>query len=147
MSILAAIDFSPVTRAVLDELPRLAMDDEEVVLLHVAEADPSFVGLDAGSDAVREGWRAQFAEERAKLNRAAEELRERGVRVEARMVRGPIAEEIFRVTEEAGARLIVLGSHGHGLFYNVLVGSAAESVIKGATVPVLLVPSSQADTG
>lgn len=141
MSIMAAIDFSPVTRAVLEEIPRLALDGEEVVLLHVAEPDPSFVGLDAGSDAVREAWGEQFKEVRAMLDRAAEELRRDGVQVRAEVVRGAIAEEILGMAERTGARLIVLGSHGHGLFYNVLVGSAAESVIKGATVPVLLVPS------
>lgn len=146
MSILAAIDFSPVTRAVLDELPGLALEGEEIVLLHVAEPDPSFVGFDAGSDAVRAAWVERFQEERARLDRTAGELRDQGLRVRAEMVRGPIAEEVFRVADEAGARLIVLGSHGHGLLYNVLVGSVAESVIKDATVPVLLVPSSSSET-
>lgn len=141
MSILAAIDFSSVTRAVLEELPRLAGPEEEVVLLHVAEADPSFVGIDAGPDAAREAWEKEFREEREMLDEAAVDLRSMDVRVRAVMARGAIAEEILRVAEEAGARLIVLGSHGHGLLYNVLVGSAAESVIKDAELPVLLVPS------
>jgi nucleotide-binding universal stress UspA family protein len=141
MSILAAIDFSPVTRAVLDELSGLVKESEEIILLHVAEPDPSFVGFDAGSDAVQEAWREQFREEEATLDAAADALRDEGLAVRARMVRGAIAEEVLRAATEAEARLIVLGSHGHGVLYNVLVGSAAASVIKNAKIPVTLVPS------
>ena len=140
MSILAAIDFSPVTRDVLRQLPGLAKEGEDVILLHVAEPDPSFVGFDAGSEAVQEAWREQFREEQAKLDEATAELRVQGLPVQARMVRGAIAEEVLRAAEEADARLIVLGSHGHGLLYNMLVGSAAESVIREAKIPVTLIP-------
>lgn len=141
MTILAAIDFSPVTQAVLEELPGLVEEGEEIILLHVAEPDPSFVGFDAGSDAVQEAWREQFRDEQATLDGAAEALRDKGVTVQVRMVRGAIGEEILRVADEAEVRHIVLGSHGHGLLYNMLVGSAAESVIRNAKVPVTLVPS------
>jgi nucleotide-binding universal stress UspA family protein len=39
---------------------------------------------------------------------------------------------------EAG--LVVVGSHGHGALYNLLVGSVAEGVIRHSTVPVVVVP-------
>jgi nucleotide-binding universal stress UspA family protein len=34
----------------------------------------------------------------------------------------------------------VVGSHGHGSLYNLLVGSVAEGVIRHAGVPVVVVP-------
>jgi nucleotide-binding universal stress UspA family protein len=36
----------------------------------------------------------------------------------------------------------VMGSHGHGSVYNLLVGSVTEGVLKAARRPVLLVPAS-----
>jgi len=37
----------------------------------------------------------------------------------------------------------VMGTHGHGAMYHLLVGSAAKGVLKHATRPVLLVPSAK----
>ncbi len=41
------------------------------------------------------------------------------------------------------ADLIVMGRHGHGAMYHLLVGSATEGVLKHATRPVLLVSGSK----
>jgi nucleotide-binding universal stress UspA family protein len=39
------------------------------------------------------------------------------------------------------ADVIVLGSHGHGAVYNLVVGSTANGVLKHAPCPVLVVPA------
>ena len=39
------------------------------------------------------------------------------------------------------ADYIVIGSHGHAAFYDLLVGSTTSGVIKGARCPVVVVPS------
>ena len=39
---------------------------------------------------------------------------------------------------EAG--LIVVGTHGHGAVYNVLIGSYSEGIIRKSKLPVLVVP-------
>ena len=38
------------------------------------------------------------------------------------------------------ARYIVMGSHGHGAMYDLLVGSTTHGVLKKAPCPVLVVP-------
>jgi len=38
----------------------------------------------------------------------------------------------------------VMGSHGHGAVYNLLVGSVTAGVLKSAKCPVLVVPSKKA---
>jgi len=40
----------------------------------------------------------------------------------------------------AGADLLVLGSHGHGRLFHVVLGSVAEECIRVATCPVVVVP-------
>jgi nucleotide-binding universal stress UspA family protein len=51
-----------------------------------------------------------------------------------------VAKEILSQANELNADLIVMGTHGHGAMYNLLVGSATKAVLKHSTRPVLLVP-------
>jgi len=54
-----------------------------------------------------------------------------------------VAEQILNQADALNAHLIVMGTHGHGEMYNLLVGSATKGVLKHTTRPVLLVPSSR----
>ncbi len=59
--------------------------------------------------------------------------------VEARIVRGNVANEIVRTAQLTGSGLIVMGAHGRRGLERVLFGSAAEGVMRGAPCPVLAV--------
>ncbi len=54
------------------------------------------------------------------------------------VVAGSTAEEILKESESASA--IVIATHGHGGFRAMIVGSVADKVIRGSTVPVLVEP-------
>ena len=41
---------------------------------------------------------------------------------------GAVAEEILNQADELNADMIVMGTHGHGAVYNLLVGSATKGV-------------------
>jgi nucleotide-binding universal stress UspA family protein len=66
-------------------------------------------------------------------------LAEAGVAVEARAVEGPPAETIVQAAREAGADLIVMGTHGRTGLKHLLLGSVAERVLRTAACPVLTV--------
>jgi nucleotide-binding universal stress UspA family protein len=51
---------------------------------------------------------------------------------------GPAAE-IMRFAKEREIDLIVIGTHGRGGVQHLLMGSVAESVVRGASCPVLVV--------
>jgi len=51
--------------------------------------------------------------------------------------------EILAVREEAGADLIVMGTHGRTGVAHALIGSVAERVVRASPVPVLTVHASQ----
>lgn len=53
--------------------------------------------------------------------------------------RGNPSEEILRVCKEIKADLIVMGSHGHSLLKDILIGSTARRVVKYSDKPVLTV--------
>jgi len=57
----------------------------------------------------------------------------------ARLEVGDVRTVIERVASEIGAQLIVMGTHGRRGMKRVLLGSVAESVVRGASCPVLLV--------
>jgi nucleotide-binding universal stress UspA family protein len=64
-----------------------------------------------------------------------------GVPVIVSSTGGDPAEEILRYAQRHPIDLIVVGSRGRTGFSRMLLGSVAERVLRGATCPVLTVPS------
>ena len=56
-------------------------------------------------------------------------------------IQGSLVEKILTSAETHAADLIVMGSHGHGALYELLVGSVTSGVLHGAKCPVLVVPA------
>jgi nucleotide-binding universal stress UspA family protein len=140
--VLIAIDFSAVTLRQLAAVTRLVRNRPAVVyLLHVAQPDPAFVGFEAGPAVVRDQVAAEFHREHRDLQRLAGELREMCPDTTALLVQGPTVETILGEAGKLGADLVVVGSHGHGAAYDLLVGSVSAGVIRKSSVPVLVVPA------
>jgi nucleotide-binding universal stress UspA family protein len=62
-----------------------------------------------------------------------------GLTTEQRVIVGDPGDVICTVAAEIGASVIVVGSHGHGWFQRVLVGSTSNHVVSHAPCPVLVV--------
>lgn len=78
------------------------------------------------------------------LTRAEEIVRQADITVESALLdtNGErIAQVIDAEAENWSADLIVIGTHGCSGFSHLLFGSVAEGVVRGASVPVLLVRS------
>ena len=141
MSLLVAVDFSAVADDQLEIVGRLARPNRDIYLLHVAEPDPSFVGYEAGPDEVRHDVAVEFKREHDELHALADRLREQGHEVTALMIQGPTVKTILEQAEKLEAEVIVVGSHGRGKLFDVVVGSVSAGVIRKAKVPVLVVPT------
>lgn len=142
MNILAAVDFSAVTKDVQDVLRRICASlPAKLWLVHVAPPEPDFVGYGAGPHAVRSQVAAEHRTRHQQLQRLAEELRADGIDTTALLLQGPTVETLIGEAAKLPATLIVLGSHGHGAVYDLLVGSVAEGVVRRSKIPVLLVPA------
>ncbi len=55
------------------------------------------------------------------------------------LTRGKPEEQILRISEERNCDLIVMGTHGHGVIADAMMGSAARRVIRRSRIPVLVV--------
>ena len=142
MKILATVDLSSASAAVVKAAGRVAEQSRaEVILLHVAEPDPDFVGYDTGPDEVRDQVAAELRAEHRAIQALAEQLREQGIAATGLLVPGPTVETTLQQAEKLAVELIVVGSHGRSALYDVLVGSYSAGVLRGSKVPVLVVPT------
>ena len=144
MKILAPIDFSPVTVKVMETIRGLpAIDLAKVYLVHVAEPDPDFIGYEAGPDTVRDQVAGGMRADHRTLGELADALAERGIDATPLQVQGPTVETVMNEVDKLGIDLLVVGSHGHGATYDLLVGSISAGIIRASKVPVLVVPAKE----
>jgi len=139
--LLVPIDFSAGTDKVISCAKQLAQATGAAIrLLHVAPPDPDFVPYDAGPIVVRDQVAKDLRSEHRQVQRLAAALNENGVKASARMVMGPFVETIVDQADESLADMIVIGSHGHGALFRMVLGSVSEGVIRQSDCPVLVVP-------
>ena len=157
--ILVPIDFSDVTAPVIDLARQLAKAlGAEIHLLHVKEltaaATPGTLGYGLagmpelapmsgvpvpGSESMPETI-PEDEGQTSKLAKWQEEIAQDGIKVSLHEPTGTLAEEILNQGDALNADMIVMGRHGHGAMYNLLVGSTTKGVLKHSTRPMLLVP-------
>lgn len=79
------------------------------------------------------------------LDRAASLVAQAGIEARPVLREARVARAADAITQEAreGFDLLVIGSHGRRGFQRFLLGSDAELVLRGATIPVLLVRSDE----
>jgi nucleotide-binding universal stress UspA family protein len=141
MKILVSVDLSEATPRILQAAGRLARSlSGKLWLLHVAEPEPDFVGYEAGPDVVRDQVAREFRDEHRKVQEYADSMREDGIAATALLIQGPIVDTVIAEAERLGADLLVVGSHGYGAVYDLLVGSVSRGILKHAEIPVLVVP-------
>lgn len=149
--VVLAYDGSACSEMALQEAARVVAASpaapEVPVLLVLAVADTaSWPLLGHGHDSA-ETSAAAVARTRNLLEQAGERLAAQGIAADCLLVdltenRGSgIACVILDEAAEAGADLIVMGTHGRRGFQRFLLGSVAETVARLAAVPVLLVRS------
>jgi nucleotide-binding universal stress UspA family protein len=60
------------------------------------------------------------------------------VAIAGEVLEGDPAATLIRAS--AGAEMLVLGSHGHSEVFHAVLGSVADSCVRGATCPVVVIP-------
>jgi len=141
-TILTPVDFSGMTRAVVAAAVTLARAQRgRVILLNVTQ--PPLITSEYAPYLLNLGELMELNEKAAarQLARLVGRLKGKGVATGTRQYTGAPAAYILRQAEELGADFIVMGSHGHTAFYDLLVGSTTHGVLAKATCPVLVVPA------
>jgi nucleotide-binding universal stress UspA family protein len=148
--ILVPLDGSPLAEQILEPAAALAeLTGAAVTLLRVVGPVPP-PGAEVPDGLIEEAVQ-QLLEKTAELQErvnagasqgletAAARLRERGLVVQTRVaVADAPAPAILDAAREVGADLIALATHGRRGLKRLLLGSVADKVVRGGTLPVLL---------
>jgi len=141
-TILVPVDFSDVTPQVLSVASSMAAAYScRLVVVYVVEPEPDFVGFEPGPPNVRLCAPRDLKTERQRLETMKDRLVAEGRDAIAFTMQGSAVDKILREARDQNAGLIVMGSHGHGALYELLIGSVTQGVMKGAHCPVVIVPA------
>lgn len=143
-TIVTLVDFSDVTFKVLKQAHTLASAfGSEVVILHVVPPEPVVMDFGVAPTIMREPSAESVAADASRLRELQESLTNHGVQASARQVHGTTLESLLEECEKSSPDMIIVGSHRHGAFYNLVVGSVTAGVLKSAKCPVLVVPAAE----
>jgi nucleotide-binding universal stress UspA family protein len=81
------------------------------------------------------------------LAKIAEQLGKKDIKTGIAVLMGEAAEQIVDFTGDEKADLIIMASHGRSGFSRWAMGSVAEKVFHGSSVPILLVKASPQEMG
>ena len=141
-TVLAPIDFSPISSRVIDQAIAVARAiGGRLVLLTVVPPPPVLASEYTDTSAAAEVARQADKETAARLAALQKKLRDSGVTAHAVHQIGAPGPRIAEQAERLEADYIVMGSHGHGAFYDLIVGSTTTRVLKEAKCPVIVVPA------
>lgn len=141
MKILVAIDFSPITDLVLKKTKEIAAKSgAKVWMTHIVAPDPDFIGYDVGPQTERDFIARKFHEKHIALQEIANKLKNEGIKITPLLLQGPTVETILEEADDIDADMIITGSHGHGMMYNIFIGSISKEILKHSTRPVLIIP-------
>lgn len=142
MKLLVAIDFSEITKLILESVEQIALKTAaKVWLIHVAQPDPDFIGYDVGPDSERKFMATKFRDQHIKIQEYSAELKNKGIDITPLLVQGPTVETIIDEAEKLKVDMIVAGSHGHGTMFHILVGSISQGLLKNSQIPLLIIPT------
>ena len=142
MKLLVAVDLSEATQIIVQKAEELAMAlSAKIWILHNAEPEPDFVEFKVDPQAAREALAKKFHNEHLQVQDIANQLRKTGLDVTALLVHGATVETILKEASDLDVDMIVVGSHGRGAMYQLLVGSVSEGILHKSRYPVLIIPT------
>jgi nucleotide-binding universal stress UspA family protein len=144
-NVLVAVDFSDLTEDMMKTTEEMVSGTRAIVwLLHCINQYTSISAMmevPMGEPVLPADLPDRYPQEYRHLGDLALRLRSSGIRTEVLLVSGNVTDEILSAVDRHQVDLIIIGSHGHGLLYNLIVGSVTKSVLYYADKPALIVPA------
>jgi nucleotide-binding universal stress UspA family protein len=139
-NILCPFDFSNYSEEALQYALQLASDDSKITLFHALNipilTDPNgMVYFEINTEEFVQGWQTKMDQQVSMLTKAYPQFKIEGIV----KLGFEITDAILSAEKEIGANIIIMGSHGRRGLNRMVMGSVAESVLREASCPVLLV--------
>jgi len=125
------IDFTENESLLIDKAFEMAKSfDSKLWLMHIATADPDFVGYEVGPQCIRDGRATELRKEHKQLQEYNANLENKGGYSEGLLVQGATIEMNIEESNKLNVDLIMAGHHDHSFFYNAFTGSVSAQIIK-----------------
>ena len=142
MKLLVAVDLSESTQTIVEKVEEMNKEyPAKVWILHNAEPEPDFVEFKVDPLAARETLAKEFHNEHRQIQEIANQLRKAGLDATALLVHGATVETILKEASDLDVDMIVVGTHGRGAMYQLLMGSVSEGILHKSRYPVLVIPT------
>ncbi|MGB5475141.1 MAG: universal stress protein [Gammaproteobacteria bacterium] len=152
MKLLVAVDLSEFSEKIVFKAEEIAKAlSAKVWLLHIAEPrpvdfsiagfEPDSIGLEVDPQSLRDSLAKRFRAEHRQIQDMADRLRKAGLDATALLVQGATVDTILKEASKLDVDMIVVGSHGRGAMYQLLMGSVSEGVLRKSECPILVVPT------
>jgi nucleotide-binding universal stress UspA family protein len=139
-NILAATDFSSLSRHAADRAARLASTSRARIRLVHALSGSALTGLNRLLGLHSTVEQALIEQTRHALEAMASELgTARSIVIETALAQGAVLDEIIRQADEIHADLLVLGARGAGFMRHLELGTTSERLLRKSKRPVLVV--------
>lgn len=126
------VDFSEVDKHVIDNALAIGNQAASYILIHIVETAGALV---MGPDI--EDF--ETYSDQQNLERYATDLRNKGYQVTVQLGYGNPKKSIPKIVKIFDAELLVMGSHGHRLVKDLILGTTIDSVRHSVKIPVLVV--------
>jgi nucleotide-binding universal stress UspA family protein len=139
MKILLAVDGSEYTQKMLDYVcshQGLFDASHSYTVLNTQTPLPPHARSALSADMVND---FHADEARKVLEPAAATLARAGLKAQTEWKAGPAGETIAQFAEQGRYDMVIMGSHGHGSFGKLVMGSVSTNVLAHCGVPVLLI--------
>ena len=141
-TILVPVDFSDCSLAGLTYAVRFAKEvGARIVVVHVADLGPVMMTTGRGTYDSPTYMKAARRRCGGQMQAFLKRVHFNGVPVGTSAVAGYCPAAIYEAAVEKGADLIIISTHGRTGLRRALIGSIAESTVRHAACPVLVVPS------
>ena len=131
--------------------------DAEVILVRVLSPSglaivPQTTGMESAvaTDIIAQEARMKDVDNAANAKRYlmnwAQSLKTQGMKASYQVTIGTPAKSIMELVVAQQASLIVMMSHGRGWFKRAIMGSVADEILRGSSVPVLIIRPKEIDS-
>jgi len=152
MKLMVGVDLSEATEKIVKKTEELAKElSAQVWLIHITKPEPADLYVaghepdaienEVDPQLVRSSIAKRFHNEHQQIQEIADQLRKAGLQTTALLVQGATVETLLKEASKLDIDIIVVGSHGRGAMYHLLVGCVSEGIIHASKCPVLVVPT------
>jgi len=145
-NILVAIDFNDSIGELISYAEGIALKFESKIwVLHVAAPNPDFVGYEPGPQYIRDFRAEELRDEHRKLQNICDAFIAPEIECEALLIQGSTVESVIEEAEKLQCDLLIVGTHKHSFFYNLLSENVSLELLKKTDIPLLAIPIEEPD--